>query len=121
MKKILIVEDEPDILDVLKLTFDFGSYQLLTATSGDQALETARKELPDLILLDIMMPGSIDGLEVCRQLKRDEATKDAYVIIVTAMGMERDRAAGIEAGCDEYIVKPFKILQLAKKIESLLE
>lgn len=120
MKKILIVEDEPDILDILKLTLDFGSYHLLTAINGDQALEIARRELPDLVLLDIMMPGSVDGLEVCRQLKNNQATKDAYVMIVTAKGMDRDRAAGIEAGCNEYVVKPFKIAQLAKSIEQIL-
>ncbi|MBC8504044.1 MAG: response regulator [Anaerolineales bacterium] len=120
MKKIMIVEDEPDILDIIKLTLDFGSYQLLTATDGDQALETARRELPDLILLDIMLPGSIDGLDVCRRLRGDEATKDTYVMMVTAKGMERDKEAGIQAGCDEYVVKPFKIMQLMKSIEAIL-
>ncbi len=120
MKKILIVEDEADILDILKMTLDFGSYQLLTATNGDQALEMARRELPDLILLDIMMPGRIDGLEVCRQLKENTATKNTYVMIVTAKGMERDRKAGAEAGCDEYVVKPFKIARLAKSIDKIL-
>ena len=120
MKKILIVEDEPDILDILKLTLDFGSYQLLTATDGEQALEMARREIPDLILLDIMLPGSIDGLEVCRELRGDETTKDTYIIMVTAKGMDQDRVAGHEAGCDRYVVKPFKIMQLVKSIENIL-
>ncbi len=120
MKKILIVEDEADILDILKLTLDFGSYQLFIATTGDQALEIARRELPELILLDIMLPGRTDGLEVCRQLKSNNATKATYIMIVTAKGMERDREAGIEAGCDEYVIKPFKIAQLTKSIERIL-
>jgi len=120
MKKILIVEDEADILDILKLTLDFGSYQLFIATTRDQALEIARRELPELILLDIMLPGRTDGLEVCRQLKSNNATKATYIMIVTAKGMERDREAGIEAGCDEYVIKPFKIAQLTKSIERIL-
>ncbi len=120
MKKILIVEDEADILDILKMTLDFGSYRLLTATNGDQALEIARREIPDLILLDIMLPGRIDGLEVCRQLKDNTATKGTYVMFVTAKGMDRDRKAGVEAGCDDYVVKPFKITQLAKSIDRIL-
>ncbi len=120
MKKILIVEDEPDILDILKLTLDFGSYQLFTATDGDQALATARREFPDMILLDIMLPGNLDGLDVCRQLREDEATKDTYIMMVTAKGMDQDKVAGREAGCDKYVVKPFKIMQLAKSIEQIL-
>jgi len=120
MKKILIVEDEPDILDILKLTLDFGNYQLLTEIDGEKALETARRELPDMILLDIMLPGSIDGLDICRQLREDETTADTYVMMVTAKGMAQDREAGRQAGCDEYVVKPFKIKQLVKSIESIL-
>ena len=120
MKKILIVEDEPDILDVIKLTLDMGNYQLLTAVKGDLALELARQEMPDMILLDIMLPGKIDGLEVCRKLKSGEATKDIYIMIVTAKGMQGDEEAGYAAGCDQYIVKPFKIMRLMREIERIL-
>ncbi|MBL7163443.1 MAG: response regulator [Anaerolineales bacterium] len=120
MKKILIVEDEPDILDVIKLTLDIGNYQLSTAANGDLALEMARQEMPDMILLDIMLPGKIDGLEVCRQLKGDEATKGIYIMIVTAKGMQGDKEVGFAAGCDQYIVKPFKIMRLMREIEKIL-
>jgi len=120
MKKILLVEDERDIIDIIRMALNMGDYQLLTAMNGDSALFLAREELPDLILLDIMMPGGIDGLEVCRQLKSDEATKGIYIIIVTAKGMWGDKDAGIAAGCDEYIVKPFKVMHLMRKIEKIL-
>ncbi|MBM3144121.1 MAG: response regulator [Chloroflexi bacterium] len=120
MKKILIVEDEPDILDILRLTLDFDDYRLLTATTGDDALELAVKETPDLVLLDIMLPGKFDGYEICKYLRSNEATRGAYVIMVTAKGMERDIIEGRIAGCDEYIVKPFKINTLLKRIKKVL-
>jgi len=121
MKKILIVEDEPDIIDIFKVAMDYGSYQLITATRGLDALDVAIREIPNLILLDIMMPGPVDGFEVCRRLKSYKETKEIYTIIVTAKGMEVDIQTGFEAGADEYIVKPFKIMPLMRKIDSILE
>ncbi len=120
MKKILIVEDEPDILDIITLTLDMGDYELITASDGDHALELARREMPDLMLLDIMLLGEVDGLEVCRQLKGDEATEGIYIMIVTAKGMQRDLEAGFQAGCDRYIVKPFMVTRLLGEIEKVL-
>lgn len=121
MRKILIVEDEPDIIDIFKVAMDYGPYELLTATRGLQALDIAIREMPDLILLDIMMPGPVDGFEVCRRLKSFDETKDIYIIMVTAKGMEVDIQTGFEAGADEYIVKPFKIMPLMRKIDSLFD
>lgn len=120
MRKILIVEDEPDIIDIFKVAMDYGPFELITATRGLEALEVAIREMPELILLDIMMPGRIDGYEVCRKLKSYQETKDIYIIFVTAKGMNADIQTGFEAGADEYIVKPFKIMPLLKKIESIL-
>ena len=121
MKKILIVEDETDIIDIFKVAMDYGPYQLLSATRGLDALDVTIREVPDLILLDIMLPGRIDGLEVCYRLKSYDETKGIYIIIVSAKGMDLDIQAGLEAGADEYIVKPFKIMPLMKKIDQILE
>jgi two-component system phosphate regulon response regulator PhoB len=121
MKKILIVEDEADIIDIFKMALDFGPYQLLIATKGLQALDMAIREKPDLVLLDIMLPGRIDGYEVCRRLKTYDETKGIYVIILTAKGMDADIEEGLNAGADEYLVKPFKIMPLLKKIGDILD
>jgi len=121
MKKILVVEDETDIVDVFKLAMDYGSYQVLTSTRGLDALDIAIREKPDLILLDIMLPGPVDGLEVCRRLRSYDETRDTYIIIVSAKGMSVDIDAGMEAGADEYIVKPFKIMPLMRNIKEILQ
>ena len=120
MKKILIVDDRPAVRELVSVTLEIGPYQILSAEDGDQALEIARAELPELILLDIQMPGSLDGLEVCRILKNDERTKDIYIVMLTAKGQDWDRQAGQEAGADDYFVKPFSPLELINKVEAVL-
>ena len=121
MKKILIVDDQPEVRELVDVTLRIGDYKILQADSGDKALEVVRSEHPDLILLDVMMPNSsIDGYEVCRILKSDPMTKDISIVLLTARGQESDIEAGKRAGADDYFTKPFSPLQLMNKVEELL-
>lgn len=119
MKKILIVEDEPDIMEVVRIALARNPYQIELASTGEEALEKTAKNTPDLVLLDIMLPG-ISGLEVCRQLKSNPKTQDIHIIILTAKAQRRDIRAGYEAGCDDYIVKPFNTIALIEKVKHIL-
>nr|HID59846.1 response regulator [Desulfobacterales bacterium] len=120
MKKILIVDDQKEVRDLVEVTLRVGDYQVFKAKSGEEALEIVKAEKPDLIIMDIMMPGGIDGLEATRILKGDPQTKDCRVIMLTAKGQEADKEKGFEAGADEYFVKPFSPLELIKKVEDIL-
>jgi two-component system, OmpR family, phosphate regulon response regulator PhoB len=121
MKKILVVDDQPSVRELVSVTLEIGPYAILAAENGDQALELARSNLPDLILLDIQMPGGkLDGLDVCRILKSDEQTKDIFIILLTAKGQDWDKQAGKDAGADDYFVKPFSPLELMNKVEAVL-
>jgi two-component system phosphate regulon response regulator PhoB len=121
MKKILIVDDQPEVRELVDVTLRIGDYTIWQAASGDQALTVARAEHPDLILLDVMMPtSSIDGFEVCRQLKLDPLTQDINIVMLTARGQESDVEMGRKVGADDYFTKPFSPLQLMNKVEELL-
>jgi two-component system phosphate regulon response regulator PhoB len=120
MKKILIVDDQPEVRELVSVTLEVGPYQILTASNGEQALAVARQELPQLMLLDVMMPAGPDGLEVCRQLKDDPATASITIVMLTSKGQDWDRDAGFEAGADDYFVKPFSPLELIQKVEGVL-
>jgi two-component system phosphate regulon response regulator PhoB len=121
MKKILIVDDQPEVRELVSVTLEIGPYKILTAENGNQALAVARAELPDLMLLDIQMPGgTLDGLDVCRALKSDPRTKHIHVIMLTAKGQDWDKQAGNNAGADDYFVKPFSPLELMNKVESVM-
>lgn len=121
MKKILIVDDQQEVRELVEVTLRIGEYTIRQAASGDQALVIARAEHPDLILLDVMMPSSsIDGYEVCRQLKSDPMTKKISIVMLTARGQEADIEMGKQAGADDYFTKPFSPLQLMNKVEELL-
>lgn len=120
IKTILIVDDQPEVRELVSVTLEIGPYRILTAENGEQALEIARAELPDLMLLDIMMPGGPDGLEVCRRLKNDPRTSGIYIVMLTAKGQEKDKEAGRLAGADDYFVKPFSPLELIYKVEEVL-
>lgn len=120
MKTILIVDDQPEVRELVSVTLEVGTHRTLTAASGAEALEIARREQPDLILLDVMLPGGPDGIEVCRRLKSDAATQGIHIVMLTARGQERDRQNGFEAGADDYFIKPFSPLQLIQKVEEVL-
>lgn len=118
-QRILIIEDEPDIIEVLKYNLEKNHYQVSTAESGEDGLAAARESLPDLVLLDLMLPG-IDGLEVCRKLREDARTRDLLIIMLTAKGTEADVVVGLTLGADDYIVKPFSTSELMARIKAVL-
>jgi DNA-binding response OmpR family regulator len=120
MKKILIVDDEEKVRKLVEVTLSGGDLEVLHASNGDEALETAREAKPDLILLDIMMPGGIDGFDVCRLLRKDPDTKDIYIIMLTAKGQRADKEKGFALGADDYFVKPFSPMELMDKIDKIL-
>ena len=117
--RILIIEDEPDITDILKYNLEKNHYQVATASTGEEGLAAANESLPDLILLDLMLPG-IDGLEVCRKLREAPRTRDLLVIMLTAKGTEADVVVGLTLGADDYIVKPFSTSELMARIKTVL-
>jgi two-component system, OmpR family, phosphate regulon response regulator PhoB len=120
-KKILIVDDERDIRDLVEVTLLRSDHLVIKADSGDKAVEIARIQKPDLILMDIMMPGKIDGLEATRVLKNDPETRQCTIVLLTAKGQLADRQEGIKAGADDYFVKPFSPLELLRKVDQILD
>ena len=121
MEKILIVDDQVEVHELLKVTLEIGDYQVFFAEDGLQAIRIAQTEHPHIILLDIMMPDSeIDGLEVCRRLKADPVTANAAIILLSAKGQREDIEVGLAAGADDYVSKPFSPMALLDKIEKTL-
>ena len=120
MKKLLIVDDEPGIRKLVNSTLRLSGYQIFQAESGQKAIQIARAERPDLIIMDITMPGDIDGLEATHILKNDPETKGITIIILTARIQEADLEKGLKAGADDYFTKPFSPLALIKKMEEVL-
>jgi DNA-binding response OmpR family regulator len=118
--KILVVDDEPDALEVLAFKLREAGYAVVLAKDGAEALEMARNELPSLIVLDVMLP-EIDGLDVCRILRRDPRFASTPILMLTARVEERDQALGLELGADEYLTKPFSPRELVGRIGKLLE
>lgn len=119
-RKVLICDDERHILESVTYIVRQEGYQVLAAEDGAQALRVARDERPDLILLDILMPEK-NGFEVCWALKSDPETRGIYVILLTALGQERDLEEGYHSGADEYITKPFSPRLLRRKLHELLD
>lgn len=117
--KVLIVEDEKNILKVVAYNLEREGYQTASAKDGLEALAAARKEPPDLIVLDLMLP-KLDGLEVCRQLKADPKTARVPIIMLTAKTQEADRVVGLELGADDYVAKPFSVRELAARVKAVL-
>lgn len=117
-KRILLVDDEQDILDLLKYNLEAEGYETIMAVNGLQALELAQNS-PDLIILDVMLPGK-DGWEVIRQLRQAENTKSIPVIFLTAKGGEIDEVVGLELGADDYIIKPISIRKLLARVKNVL-
>jgi len=116
VKKILIADDEPTLVSTLQYNLEREGYSVVIATDGEAAVAAARERHPDLIVLDIMMP-RLNGLEVCRILRRE---MHVPIVILSARGDERDRAAGVEAGADDYVTKPFSMGELIARIGLLL-
>jgi CheY-like chemotaxis protein len=120
MKRVLIVEDQSDIRKLIRMTLEFEDYEIHEAADGAFGLSMVAAVKPDLVLLDVMMPGELDGLQVCQRIKSNPATRHIKVVLLTARGQVRDREAGQQAGADEYLVKPFSPLQLIDTIERLM-
>jgi len=118
-QKILIVDDDVQTLKLVGLILDRNGYDIVVGQSGEQALEKARTEAPDLVILDIMMPG-IDGYDVCRKLRADPDTADLPIILFTAKAEVQDKVAGFEAGADDYVSKPVHPDELVSRVEALL-
>jgi len=116
MPRILVVDDEQAVLNLLVYNLSKAHYQVITALNGRQALEIARQAEPDLILLDLMLP-EIDGLDVCRELRR---TSKVPIIMITARGEEIDRVVGLELGADDYVCKPFSVRELMARVKAVL-
>jgi two-component system, OmpR family, alkaline phosphatase synthesis response regulator PhoP len=117
--KILVVDDEIYIVHILDFSLGMEGYEVVTALDGEQAIEKARAEKPDLIVLDIMMP-KLDGYETCKALKADPETKDVPVILLSAKGRNVDQKVGFEVGADDYITKPFSPRKLVERINAIL-
>lgn len=118
-EKILIVEDEKDIVKMLEYNLKKEGFRVISASDGEDALDLAVREHPDILLLDLMLPG-IDGLEVCRSLKKESRTSSIPVIMLTAKGQESDKVVGLELGADDYITKPFSPRELVARIKAVL-
>jgi len=118
-KKILIVEDEHDLIKLLKYNLEKEGFKVNYTSDGSVALAELRREAPDLVILDLMLPG-MDGLEVCRQLRRQDRFASLPVLMLTARGEEADRVVGLEIGADDYVTKPFSMRELIARVRALL-
>jgi len=120
MHTVLVVDDEKNIRELIKINLEMNQYSVLTASDGNEAIELLRKvQLIDLAIIDLMLPG-IDGIEVCRFIRRDDTHKDLPVIMLTAKGTEHDKVHGLEMGADDYVTKPFSTKELLARVKSQL-
>ena len=119
-KRILLVEDEKDLVDIVKFRLEANNYEVVVAYDGQEALDRAKKEKPDLIILDLMLP-KIDGFKVCRMLKFDEKYKKIPIIMFTARAQESDKKLGEEVGADAYITKPFDLEEVLVLVQRAME
>ena len=119
-KNILVVEDDLDLRELISFNLQNEGHQVFEAKDGEAGIDKAREKLPDLILLDLMLPG-IQGLDVCRIIKSDQEIKETPIIMVTALGLEEDIVKGLETGADDYITKPFSIKVLIARVNAVLK
>jgi len=117
--KLLIVDDEKDIVDLVAYNLEKEGHEVLKAYDGERALQIVRAKTPDLVILDLMLPG-IQGLEVCKRLRRDPATAAVPIIMLTAKGEEVDKVLGLEVGADDYVTKPFSVKELVARVKAVL-
>ena len=118
--KILVIDDEPDAIELIEFNLKQAGYEVITAADGTEALKKARSVRPALILLDVMLP-EVDGLEVCKILRRDPITADTPIIMLTAKAAEIDRVLGLELGADDYVTKPFSPRELVLRVKKMLQ
>ena len=118
-EKVLVVDDEEHIVELLKFNLTNSGYKVLTAENGIEAIEIINKEIPDLILLDLMIPG-MDGLDVCKEIKRNKDTAGTSIIMLTARSEELDKIIGLELGADDYVTKPFSVRELLARVKAVL-
>jgi DNA-binding response OmpR family regulator len=118
--RILIVEDQPDICKLIRMTLEFGDFEIHEANDGETGLNMARAIKPSIMLLDVMMPGLLDGYQVCTRIKQDPNLSSIQVVMLTARGQASDLAAGEAAGADAYLVKPFSPLELIERVEAMV-
>ena len=118
--KIYIVEDEPDIRETLKYNFSSEGFKVFTAPDGEEALSNIKKVLPEVLILDLMLPG-VSGLDVCKSIRADDDIRDMSIIMLTAKGEEIDRVIGFELGADDYVTKPFSVRELILRVKVLLK
>lgn len=116
---ILVIDDEPDIIELVRYNVEREGFGVIAATDGREGLRIAKQHRPDLIILDVMMPG-MDGLEVCRELRKDADTERTPVIMLTARAAESDRVVGLELGADDYITKPFPPREMVARVKAVL-
>lgn len=117
---IMVVDDEPDIVRLVKISLEMANFDVIDASSGVEALEKVKQRVPDLFLLDIMMP-DMNGYEVCQRLKADEKTRNIPVVMLTAKGQKGDAEQGLRVGADDYIIKPFDPYELSEQITEILK
>lgn len=117
--KVLVVDDEVHIVELIKFNLEGNGYSVIEAYDGHKALEIAKKEDIDIVILDLMLPG-IDGIEVCRRLRKDPATEKIPIIMLTAKSEETDKVLGLEIGADDYLAKPFSVRELTAKMKAVL-
>src|SRR5436309_7300216 len=118
--KVLVVDDEPEAVELVEFNLRQAGFEVVAAAHGAEALKKARSTLPSLIVLDLMLP-EVDGLEVCRMLRRDPATTDIPIIMLTAKAAEVDRVVGLELGADDYLTKPFSPRELVLRVKKVLQ
>lgn len=118
--RILIVEDQADIRKLIRMTLEFGDFEIHEAHDGESGLAMARAIRPAVMLLDVMMPGLLDGYQVCQRIKQDPELRDIQIIMLTARGQATDVAMGEKAGADAYLVKPFSPLELIDRVEAIV-
>jgi CheY-like chemotaxis protein len=119
-KIILIVDDQGELRKLVRMTLEFGDYELHEAENGQRALELSKVIQPDLVILDVMMPGDINGYQVCEKLKQGQNKKVPYVLLLTARGQKSDIEVGERVGADHYLVKPFSPLELIDNVKKAL-
>lgn len=118
--RILVVEDEPDLRELFKTTLEYLNYEVITCTNGEDAIRLTYEERPSLVFLDVVMPG-MSGFEVCRFLKNDNATKDIFIVIVSALSREVDYEMSIEVGADDYITKPVSLDVIKRVLKNTIQ